>query len=364
MWDCCGPFVAAIVLAIIVAIIQDKKEKEQKKENKSANSQYVYKKDEKPGVLGGTNLDRFFIECVLAEYDDFTKEKNLAKAKLLADKYNLAYPNGIEALYQQGLKAHEKISNKISDSKLEKKRAAEKEEFDRLNRYADCYGKSKKVSMLQDRKEELLQEAKSLDLGAKTLMKSVYQPERDWATWGGIANGIAGAGAGISTAMEIQAQNAEIRAQNEVNMRAAMPAYMSVTGNAAKNRANADAIQKQIDNMAEKLISDMPTNDVMNLLDIINETIDVSETGAFKITATVVAKEKLTIYDDVAACADGTIIAHVFDKNVEVGTAKMVLPVNGVVNKTGIVGIGLSGAKPEKNYTVKFTAHHLWLMEV
>lgn len=49
--------------------------------------------------IGGTTLDKFFVECVLASYNDFSLEKNIAKAKLLADKYGLKYPNGIQALY-------------------------------------------------------------------------------------------------------------------------------------------------------------------------------------------------------------------------------------------------------------------------
>lgn len=38
-------------------------------------------------IIGATMLDRFFVECVLAEADDFTKPKNKQKAQLLADKY-------------------------------------------------------------------------------------------------------------------------------------------------------------------------------------------------------------------------------------------------------------------------------------
>lgn len=36
--------------------------------------------------IGGTKLDRFYIECVLGDYNDFTIEKNIQKAQLLAEK--------------------------------------------------------------------------------------------------------------------------------------------------------------------------------------------------------------------------------------------------------------------------------------
>lgn len=44
-------------------------------------------------VIEATMLDRFFVECVLSEADDFSKPKNKQRAQLLADKYNLKYPN-------------------------------------------------------------------------------------------------------------------------------------------------------------------------------------------------------------------------------------------------------------------------------
>ena len=91
--------------------------------------------------IGGTTLDKFFVECVLASYNDFSLEKNVAKAKLLADKYGLKYPNGIQTLYQSGLEAHKAISSQIDSDRLSKMRSVEKAEYDRLNRYASFYGK-------------------------------------------------------------------------------------------------------------------------------------------------------------------------------------------------------------------------------
>ncbi len=360
-------YVIGFAVLIVICWYFGAKDKAQKaadaEENKSGSADYVYKRNENPTVIGGTSLDRFFVECVLSGCNDLTMEKNIAKAKLLAEKYNLDYSNGLEKLYQQAFEAHEKISGKIMQDKLSVKRQEEREEYERLNRYSDYYGKDKTVAMLTDRMNELRSKASSQDRYAEMVMRSGQQQERDWAIWGGIANGIAGAGAGVSTALDVQAQNAQIRAQNEANMRAAMPMYMMVTGNASQNRKNADSIQRQIELLKEKLISDISAEDVMNLLEIVSPTVDVSETGAFKVTATIQAKEKLSIYGDVPAIADGTIIAHVISEEKEIGTAKMVLPVEGVSTKVGIVGVGLTGAELGKKYTVKFSAHKLWMME-
>lgn len=314
-------------------------------------------------TIGETNLDKFFVECVLSGCNVFTTEKNVARAKLLADKYKLLYPKGVEELYERGKKGHARVSQIIVDDKRAQKRAFERKEYARLNKYAEQYGKDKKIAMLTDRKNELLQNAYKLDQDASLMLKSTQQREKDWAFWGGIASGIAGDGAGVATALDMQAQNAQIRAQNEENMRAAIPAYMAISKSASENRSNAEVIQKQIDLMQEKLIADISADDVLQKLEVVNATIDVSETGAFRVTATIKAKENLRIYGDVNAVADGTLIAHVSDETGEIGTAKMVFPVDGLYDKIGVEGMGLTGAQIGKKYDVKFTAHNLWLME-
>lgn len=313
--------------------------------------------------IGGTKLDRFFVECVLSECNDFTLPKNVARAKLLADKYKLSYPNGVEELYREGLRAHEAVSGKVKSDALEALKQKEREEYSRLNRYANHHGKEKRIAMLRDRMNELRKAAKASDEAASMVLRSVTEQERNWGIWGGIADGLAGPVAGVSMALDVQADNARIRAQNEANCRAAMPVIMNITGNASQNRRNADAIEKEISLMQEKLMGDASGNDVLGMLNITNPVVEVSESGAYRVSATVEPKKRLYIYGDVPAVADGTIIAHVFEEGREIGTANLVLPVNGTEMKTGILGIGLSGADPTKSHKVTFTASNLWLQE-
>ena len=313
--------------------------------------------------IGNSNLDRFFVECVLASCNDFTVEKNRERAKLLASKYALQYPNGIEELYNKGLQAHKAVSEKIVSDRLAELRRAEEEEYAKLNRYCSLYGKDKKITMLTDRMNELRKQASSLDKGAKMIIRSTQKNERDWAIWGGVADGLAGPAAGIATALEIQAQNVSIRMQNEANMRAAMPVYMSISNSAFDNRKYADMIEKEIQLVKEKLILEIAPNEVFSKLSVVNPIVEVSESGAYRVSATVQVKEKLYIFDNVPAVADGTIIAHVYEGDKEIGIANLVLPVNGVSSKTGVVGMGLFGAHPQKEQTVKFTAGKMWLLE-
>lgn len=170
-----------------------------RKKNGALNKETAQKKAE---MIGATMLDRFFVECVLAGADDFSMPKNQQRAQLLADKYRLKYPNGIEALYQQGRREHEAISRRLVMNQLEEKRAEEREEFERLNRYADLTGRDKRIAMLSDRAAELRKKANSQDQYADMLVRSGQQREHDWAAWGGAANGLAGFGAGVSTAID------------------------------------------------------------------------------------------------------------------------------------------------------------------
>ena len=330
------------------------------KKNAVVNKENAQKHAE---VIGATMLDRFFVECVLAEANDFSKPKNKQRAQLLADKYNLKYPNGIEELYQQGLNGHKAVSQRFVLNRLEEKRAEEREEFNRLNKYSDLTGKAKRITMLTDRAAELREKAKSQDRYADMLMRSGQQKERDWATWGGIADGIAGFGAGVSTAVDLQLQNIQIRAENEKRRQAALPGYMFMTNSAQGNRSNANAIMQEIEDFKLKLVSDESAADLMQKISFTNTDVLVSETGAAMVCTCASLDPDFKIFDDVPAVVDGTIIAKIYDGNQLCGTAQLVLPIYGLGQNIPLNGICVDCCHPGKRYTAKFTAKNLWAME-
>ena len=93
----------------------------------------------------------------------------------MADKYNLKYPNGIEELYKQGSEGHKVVRQRFILNRLEEKRAEERKEFERLNKYSDLTGKAKRIAMLSDRAAELRKDAKSQDQYADMLMRSGHK---------------------------------------------------------------------------------------------------------------------------------------------------------------------------------------------
>lgn len=316
-------------------------------------------------VIGATMLDRFFVECVLAEADDFSKPKNKQRAQLLAEKYKLNYPNGIEELYQRGMEEHKAVSQRFVLNRLEKKREEERKEFEQLNKYSDLTGKAKRIAMLSDQVAELRKTAKNKTQYADMLMRSGQQKERDWAAWGGVADGIAGFGAGVSTAIDMQMQNIQIREENEKRRQASLPGYMFMTNSAQGNRKKADEIMKEIERVKTKLISEESSDELMKKISFSHTVFLATETGAAKVFTCASLDQEFRIFDDVPAVVEGTIIAQIYDGDQLSGTVQLVFPVYGLegLGKISLKGICLDCCKPGKNYTVKFIAKNLWAME-
>jgi len=316
--------------------------------------------------IGSTYLDRFFVECVLAGCSDLSIEKNKARAMLIADKYKMIYDDiGIEALYNKGLNAHKHTSQNYVNDELSKLRQIERKKCDELTRYSNLYGKEKTRVMLIDIINELSNDKQALEQGAQLYMSMGLEKEKDWAVRGGIASGIAGSGAGIATALDVQAQNADIRARNDSLIRSKTPVYSKLVSSSSDIQNKIDRYKKSLEMLSTTLIDEKTTKEeVLDMLNVVCDKYVISKTGAIEITATVEPKSKLFIFDDVPAYADGTIIAKVLDeKNNAVSTAKMVFPLYGVNRTTTISGIGLSGAKENTRYHITFEADKLWLVE-
>lgn len=314
-------------------------------------------------VIGGTNMDRFYVECVLAGIEDLTVEKNAARAQLFADKYKLQYKDGLAKLFADAMQAHTQISAAMVQKDLSDLQSEEQEKFDALIRYAQCSGKQKTLQILNDRKNELLGQASSIDGGASQMLRGTQEKEKDWAVMGGIANGIAGAGAGVSTALQAQAENAQIRAANNARMKAAMPAYMALSNRASAYRSEAAAIQKEIERVNEKLVDEKDPQNWFSKIAFSNTAVTVSKTGTCTVTTDVKEVGPVMIYGDVPAKIDGTIVAKIYDGSTFVGVAQMVLPCYGVGEDTKLEGMCLNCGQPGKTYTAQFVSTNMWAME-
>ena len=363
-------FIFMIIMAPIVIIksnIEDKQKAKQdeadKKENVSGNPNYLYKRELRPGTIGGTNLDRFFVECVMSNCINFSKEKNVQKAKMYAERYNLDYSKGIEILYNEAYEKHIPITNKFRDKELSKILSSEKSQKNQIERYSEDFGRAKKISMLSSLASEQQRQADAFRAAQMIIATSTQQKEHSWGWAGGIAEGIAGPAAGVAAATSIQSKNAEIRAKNIANLQAAMPTIAKIGTSVGSCLMKYEEIQKEIDKTRDKLVCELTNEELVKLIKIDNASFDVSETGSIYITATVNNVKNAKIYGDVPAVVDGTFIAHIYEDQKEIGTAKLVLPINGASGKVGVQGLSLCKANPEKKHTVKYSPYNVWLIE-
>lgn len=311
---------------------------------------------------------QFYKECIEKGIEDISSPANKQKAELIAKRLGCKGCENLADYFEEGRKLYTQAEDQGKAAEEQKKlaelRSAEKEKYDGLTKYASFEGREKRVAILSDTQRQYYKKAAELEKGMMLLTNASQQKEINWATHGGIASGIAGGAAGLAVAIDAQAKNAQIRAQNEANMRALTPGILAVHKSAGEYRQAAKDLQVSIDDAKIKLVADTPKDEVFSKLDIRVNQIAISETGAFTIQVSVKLTDDLTIFDNVQAVADGTLSANLYQEGHNVGNALLVLPTFGVDRTEAIIeGICLSGAKQGIPYEVQFTPHLLWEME-
>jgi hypothetical protein len=111
----------------------------------------------------------------------------------------------------------EAVSEKSNEQEVDEDVA----EYEALTKYTKYYGSEKSIKICEaaiKKCEEQVAYYKKMSKDADDFgfeyINAMSVKEKDWATHGGIASGIAGVGAGISVAADIQRRNAEIREHN------------------------------------------------------------------------------------------------------------------------------------------------------
>ena len=305
----------------------------------------------------------FYKACVDSGIRECVGEKAIQKASLIAKQRNLPFTD-ISALFTESKTLFERSEQIKLDNELETQRNNETQQHTAMIRFASYTGRDKRIAMLQAERAEALASAKNASAGTSALIGATQQKELDWATHGGIASGIAGPAAGIATAMNIQAKNAEIRAQNAANLKAFAPVIMSSMNSESAARARAENLQKKITEAETKLVAEESAKSCLDRLAFSDTAVDVTETGTCFVKTKAALKKSFCIFDDVDAVVDGTVIARIFDEKREIGCAKLVLPTYGVsAHPTALRGCCLFCGKPGMKYTVSFEADNLWAME-
>ena len=323
------------------------------KSQAKANSEKMY--DEKKVA--------FYNECVNNGIAECKSEWEREKASLLAQKFGLSFSN-ISDLFDDAKNSFKRNVEDKEASALEVMRKNEINEFDKLRKYSNLTGRNKRIAMLTDERDEAKNKAEVLRNGSLALMRASQQKELDWAVHGGIASGIAGAAAGLATAVDVQARNAQIRAQNELNLRALSPTIMTSYSGASEYEKKASHLNYQIEAAKTKLVANDDAMSCLSWILFSNTKVEVSDTGTCTVTTSAKLASPILIYNEVEAVVDGTIIARILNGNTLVGMAQLVLPVYGVKGETELKGMCLFCGQKGGSYSVEFTAENLWAMEI
>ena len=323
-------------------------------------------------------LLNFYQMCQKVGLNAIQTEKDLQNATQIASTMQLgdidvkAFFLEASALIQKEREEKDEEARLRREARLEAIRTKERQKCAELEKFSDCSGREKRLAILRDQYEKASSGAYQMSKASSVLTTPLVSTrDTDWAIHGGIANGLAGPGAGAATAMNIQRQNAENRARAD----AANSAYVSslVRSGVLDKASNAE---KQYKSEAKKLlalIQDAETALVaedspdvcFNRLRFDEATVTVSKTGTCNVMTKAYLKNDFTIFNNAKATVDGTILAEICDDGNVIGCAKLVLPVWGT-RKDAIAyleGMALFCGQPDKKYTVRLKAGNLWAME-
>lgn len=318
-------------------------------------------------------LAHFYNECIENNTRSCTSEKDRQKISLIAKKYNISYTD-IEALYNEAKQCYQekqKADKEYTHQKeLAELKAKEQAQYDVLNEFSSYKGQEKKIAMLTKEYNETARRLRATDDAISLTVAPPLEKEHDWAVMGGLANGLSGPGAGIATAVNTQIENAQIRARNSQILRETADIRSQMFVNGAKQKyalqARCSELNAMINETKTKLLGRETPKQCFDVLRFKDIMLSVSKTGTCFVYAKVGLKySEYYIFSDVKATIDGTIQAEIYNGNIKIGTANLVLPLNGVPddNMIAVKGMCLFCGQPGNHYSVKFNAENLWAME-
>jgi len=311
--------------------------------------------------------------CDNAKISLTVSEKDKARLELLLNEHGqfrkLLRHDDTKAILFDGfrcyLSAKEQIEAKKREEELKSIRASEQEEKSKLLHYWEYSGREKRIAMLQDELNKMIEAQKDLESVMVALPAMMQQKEHDTAILGGIASGIAGPAMGLATMINTEQKNAEIRVQNEAVKQAFSRDYMKFVQASSKRQEAIDELRSKVWKTKTKLVSDVSPETAFEYLTVKRVSSSVTESGAVYVEATIRPNKQAVIYDDVPAVVDGFLVAKLQNKtNNGTGKAYLQLPVQGADTEMTLKGICTKTTDANADYNVEIRPHMLWLIEI
>ena len=327
---------------------------------------------------------KFICECKNLGIIDLSSEAQFQKAVLVGKKYGIA-ENDIKKTVEEYFieeKRKEDVANEKADREAkEKAKKIKEEKYERevkeqkrmvdspyfVGREKRIYGLKKILSEINESLSEIKSEISDLNELANAVRNSAnIEKTNDWATYGGLAAGLAGPGAGVVIAAQTIAENEEIEARNAQNTRYAHDLSEEIR-KTAQYRTNGlnecmhdkKVVEEEIEKASLALVDEGESSKIFEMLDI--EIISVQEK---RVNINIKSKESIKIFEEVDAVVDGTFWVHVYQQKEYVGSTRVELPLEGVDDTfSEIEQFTALGIDPNIKIDVELEPEKLWLIE-
>ena len=310
------------------------------------------------------NKLQFYIECQSHGISGNIKAHHKQKAELIAQRLGCKYTDIVQYyLEAEELWLEDTARRRIEQ--LDETRETEQQKYIENNRYSDYYGRNKRIAILEDIQYSYRKKAEEMRKSTRDVIRYSQEREINSGVAGGFASGLFGGVAGVAAYIDAENKNEQIRAQNKATMDALEPGVFAVMNRAYDYEREADKLQDSIDDAKIKLVSDTPSDKVFSYINVSKKTVEISETGAFTITADIKinAHKRMLQIGNASGVIDGTIEAEMYQNGRSVGSALMVLPTFGVKDTATVKGIAIADAVTTKPYEIKFKPYRLWIIE-
>lgn len=269
----------------------------------------------------------------------------------------------------------------ISTPHQAKPNETQRRNIELAQKLASAYGLQKRKTMLSDSLESVNEEIKKKQEGEDALRQLSFilassakeEKPKDWAILGGIANGIAGAGAGIAVALDAMEENKRIEARNQRNREAVMnlsadiySSSFEVSTSIGQLRTARDMLSNEIKKTDEKVVLDDVKGSVLyNALELCSVEIFKTKNNILEVELTLNNSFVPDVPEGVHIVIDGVLSADIFANNIKVGSVYIPLPLYGIEcgKKETVVGYCKYYMPEEQSYSFKINKYNLWAME-
>ena len=339
----------------------------------------------------------------------------LQKARLLAQsllreagvpqQYHRIYANDekVKDYYSQWHSVVEALNNKrqqeLERNSREPQRAnlsaSERATISTAESLKNTYGREKRRNILTKEITAISNAIKDLDTrianerknreSSRQNMNSIIEAnarlnnaaKQNWGVAGGIADAIAGPGAGIVAAGEAMRRNAEIDEKTRAESKQFSQFYFEIENRSFNNEFEMEREKKRLTAKLKELedertlslqkvvLEDVSTDEIKKYISPKVVSISRNNNNVLEVTVKVNNKYIPQVPDNVKVVVDGVISADIFSEKIHVGTAYIPFPLYGIpcnqtVNLVGLCPYYLEG---DHKYTLKYTYHKLWVME-